>query len=1116
MVIYVNKGTYGKNFMIVLQTFERGDGWVAKVSQTNSKGLFFKNNLTRNYLEGVKDLMTSRKNKKLLSIILVLTMILTLLPATLGLAAYDSLEAFVENVYKAVYERVPDEEGFNWWIEKLSNQEQTACQFIGFVLLDAPEFKEKFADISNEAFVEKLYKVLFNREPDEEGLKYWIEQLELGYSRKFVIYAMMQDVTNAEFITFCQNVGIKVGRLKLDASDYPAPEPEKLEVVGVSAINLKQISVLYNMDIEEGDEAAKKGNYKLVYEDDEEIEISNINVYGNEVILTLDLEAEDPENQSKGTLTIKKAVTGEAIEEEIEFIDLTIPSVLGAKVIGQDTVKVYFSEPMQEPDKDAFKINDGDYFIEEVKAVNNNTEINVKTYAAFDEDTIKIEVTSKVKDFAGLSVLSKTFEVEVPDDKEAPYVIGYKDASKFGVTLIFNEDIELNDYDKEDFYHTNSNNTVNDVKLNGAELKLNFNDNPLPEGKAYVYVAGEVVRDLFGNVQKNVIRVVIEVKVDETAPTIKEVKAESQSKLVVTFSEAVEDGAEKKGNYTILDSKGKEVDVIKKVEQTANDKVVITLSDDLDYGKYTLVVKGVADLSANKANDSYEFTVDDNKAPEHPKEATLYTVNKDEYKLVIKFDEPMAVDGKYSVLNLENYMFKDYSGEYDGKYFDELNDEDDITISIKATDQNKAVEINIKGLEVTTNDKIVMARVADAAGNRTAKLQSDPPITIKKGSGIGFKSAKATARDTIVVEFDDNFKDFDKYDLAVKYGDGKPVKELTVSKVKTLSSSKIEITIKEELDYTAKYVDGENVYNVFVVVVDNKSTNKYGKTLEIGDKIEVSDKIAPALKKIEGEEVDYVVVDKAAKIVALYFEENIDPDTVSKVSFEVEDVKVTKAFAVDNVVYLVTDKAAAVNADVTQKAPIKDIKGNSVSDIDTEIAKEEDIKTDLVNDQAKIEASKYFSGMFTLSGEGSIELSGDGKTLKIIGYTVTHDKDSETDKEVSAWTIWTGRIMDGCTLDLSEVEKFILKSGSWLHVQSAGKIMLPSENKIEVNDGVITQDSTPSEGAVKWGYKADGSPKYFKVLAGELPKYEYEERVTGYPAPAEEPLAGEGEGEGTN
>ena len=195
-----------------------------------------------------------------------------------------------------------------------------------------------------------------------------------------------------------------------------------------------------------------------------------------------------------------------------------------------------------------------------------------------------------------MSVLSKTFEVEVPDDKEAPYVIGYKDASKFGVTLIFNEDIELNDYDEEDFYHTNSNNTVNDVELNGAELKLNFKDNPLPEGKAYVYVAGEVVRDLFGNVQKNVIRVVVEVEVDETAPTIKEVKAESQSKLVVTFSEAVEDGAEKKANYTILDSKGKEVDVIKKVKQTADDKVVITLSDDLDYGKYTLVVKGVADL----------------------------------------------------------------------------------------------------------------------------------------------------------------------------------------------------------------------------------------------------------------------------------------------------------------------------------------------------------------------------------------------------------------------------------------------------------------------------------------------------------------------------------------
>lgn len=861
---------------------------------------------------------------------IVLTMVLTLLPATLGLAAsYYSVEEFVKNVYEAGLGRAAEEEGFSYWVKELKNG-RPAAEFIGYVLLDSPEFEKKYANISNEEFVKKAYEIVFNREADEKGLEFWISEMEKGGSQRYVIVAMLYADTG-EFQEFCDKVGIRLGSLKVPADEYPGTEPVGLKVEEVRAINLKQVLVEYNKNIKEGSEAAKKDNYKLVDKDDEEIELSNINVNGKEVVLTIK-DGQELENQSKATLTVKKAVMGEAFEEEIEFIDLTVPKVLDAKVIGEDTIKVYFSEPIAEADKDNFEINDGDYFIESVNFVNNRTEINVKTYSAFDEDTVKIEVGSGIKDFAGLSVLSKTFELEVPDDKEAPYVVEYKDASKSGVTLVFNEDIELkNDYDEEDFYHTNSKNTANDVKLNGAELKLNFKDNPLPEGKAYVYIAGETVRDLFGNVQKNVIRVAIDVEEDTTAPTIKEVKAESQSKLVVTFSEAVEDGAEKKGNYTILDSKGKEVDVIKKVEQTADDKVVITLSDDLDYGKYTLVVKGVADLSANKANDSYEFNVDDDKAPEFPEKAALYVVDKDkdEYKLVIKFDEPMAVSGQYSVLNLENYRFKG------GKYFDELDDDDDIKITAKAFDENKTVEFNIKGYKVEVGDKIIMARVADAAGNRTVELQSDP-IVIEKGSAIGFKSAKATARKTIVVEFDDNFKDFEKEDLQVRYGDEK----LNVTKVKTLSSSKIEMTLEKNLDYTAKY-DGQDVY---VVVVGEKSTNKYGKTLMIGDKIKVSDNIAPALKKIEvdDEEVDYVVVDKDDKIVALYFEENIDGDTVSKVSFEVEDVKVTKAYVVDNVVYLVTDKAAAVGADVTQKAVIKDVNGNKVSDIDTEIAKEDD------------------------------------------------------------------------------------------------------------------------------------------------------------------------------
>ena len=149
----------------------------------------------------------------------------------------------------------------------------------------------------------------------------------------------------------------------------------------------------------------------------------------------------------------------------------------------------------------------------------------------------------------------------------------------------------------------------------------------------------------------------------------------------------------------------------------------------------------------------------------------------------------------------------------------------------------------------------------------------------------------------------------------------------------------------------------------------------------------------------------------------------------------------------------------------------------------------------------KEQLADYLNSMFTFSDgdTGTISWDDGTKTLAVTGYTVAHDKDSETDKDSSAWTIWTGRIMDGFTLDLSDVTEFILAEGSWLHVQSTVELKLPDE--ITLGEGaVITKDVTSDE-SIAWGYKPEGTSKYFKVLAGNLPEYSYEENVTGYPAP---------------
>lgn len=725
----------------------------------------------------------------------------------------------------------------------------------------------------------------------------------------------------------------------------------KLAVKEVSALNLKQVAVEFNNASQLDEKATKIDNYALEDADGKEIELAGAELDGNVVVLTIE-DGDEVDNQTDATLTVKKAILGEDKEFEVEFVDLTIPKVLGAKVIGEDTVKVYFSEPIKVADENDFEIDNGDYFIKDIEFVKNRTEINVTTYSSFDEGTIKIEVGSGIEDFAGLNVLSKTFTVEVPNDKTPPAVVGYKDASRTAVTLIFDEDILLtNEADIDSFYHTNTSNTVDtnedgdpDVEVNGAELTLNFGDSPLPEGTAYVYIQGKVIADLFGNVEKNVIRTKVEVTVDTVKPEVKKVEAVDQDTIKVTFTEdVIANSAENEDNYLILDSEGKEVeDIIDDAELTDDDVVTLTLDEDLDYGDYTLVVENVQDLAGNKlAKTSVKFTVGDEDEPDFPEKATLYVIDADddEYKLVIKFDEPMAVEGKYSVIDLDNYILGD-------DYLSDIAEEDDVTVTIKAIDKNKTVEILIKGYEVNTTMKIVMARVADAAGNKTVDLKS-PEIPIYKAAKIGFKDVEAIATDKIRVKFDNSFDKFYGSDLAVIYGEEFNEDEISddyedkieISRIKQVASDEVELTLSfdddEKLDYVGKY-KGEDVY--VVVNGSPKSVNKqYNLTLEAGAYKKVDDKIAPA--------VDYIAADLDDKIVAIYFEENIAEDTVSRLTFEVEDCTVVNVKVDGHIVYLKVKDTDEIDDDakVTQKSAIEDEHSNKVTGIVKEVEEIENL-----------------------------------------------------------------------------------------------------------------------------------------------------------------------------
>ena len=82
--------------------------------------------------------------------------------------------------YNAAFNRFPDSDGLEYWIEKNGSGENTERQ-VAESFLGSNEFKEKYGEnISNEQYVKTLYQNILDREEDTEGYNYWVGQLNNG------------------------------------------------------------------------------------------------------------------------------------------------------------------------------------------------------------------------------------------------------------------------------------------------------------------------------------------------------------------------------------------------------------------------------------------------------------------------------------------------------------------------------------------------------------------------------------------------------------------------------------------------------------------------------------------------------------------------------------------------------------------------------------------------------------------------------------------------------------------------------------------------------------------------------------------------------------------------
>jgi hypothetical protein len=104
---------------------------------------------------------------------------------------FDSAADLVERQYLDFYGRPPDPSGARYWTERLEAGQDTPATFIAR-LLAAPEFEARIAPVA------RLYWAYFDRIPDTEGLLHWIGETGAGAPLAEVSAAF---AASAEFAT---------------------------------------------------------------------------------------------------------------------------------------------------------------------------------------------------------------------------------------------------------------------------------------------------------------------------------------------------------------------------------------------------------------------------------------------------------------------------------------------------------------------------------------------------------------------------------------------------------------------------------------------------------------------------------------------------------------------------------------------------------------------------------------------------------------------------------------------------------------------------------------------------------------------------------------------------
>ena len=94
----------------------------------------------------------------------------------------ESAEEQIAELYVATFDRAPDQEGLNYWVEQYNNG--MSLDDISKSFFDQKETEDMYHGLDNDAFVDSVYDHVLDRKPDSSGAQYWKGELDSGHITK--------------------------------------------------------------------------------------------------------------------------------------------------------------------------------------------------------------------------------------------------------------------------------------------------------------------------------------------------------------------------------------------------------------------------------------------------------------------------------------------------------------------------------------------------------------------------------------------------------------------------------------------------------------------------------------------------------------------------------------------------------------------------------------------------------------------------------------------------------------------------------------------------------------------------------------------------------------------